>query len=158
MWTTQHGRLLHPEATVLQVDHEAEAIGAHHRVDVGVAGDAAETASALLAEMEARPAARCWRTPELARRIRAGGWRDEPYEDAGTGAQGHPLDLVRFPDTDLAALARGAGLEGVTVRRRDDLAGVGRWLDCGPHPSLLVDAKVVPTVVAGWLEEAFQGH
>ncbi|HEV7465453.1 MAG TPA: thiamine pyrophosphate-binding protein, partial [Candidatus Dormibacteraeota bacterium] len=32
MWTTRHGRLLHPEVTVLQVDHEAQAIGAHHRV------------------------------------------------------------------------------------------------------------------------------
>ncbi|MEA2617560.1 MAG: hypothetical protein QOE72_3343 [Chloroflexota bacterium] len=69
MWTTRHGRLLHPEATMLQVDHEAEAIGARHRVDVGVVGDAAEATSALLAEMEARPAAGCWRTPELARRI-----------------------------------------------------------------------------------------
>jgi thiamine pyrophosphate-dependent acetolactate synthase large subunit-like protein len=275
MWTTRHGRLLHPEATVVQVDLEAEAIGAHHRVDVGVAGDAAETASALLAEMEARPAGGCWRTPELARDIRAGDWREQPYEDAGTaeridprtlsialdallpdertlavdsghfmgypamylrvpdaqgfvftqgfqavglglataigaavarphrlavaalgdggalmslseletvarlglrmlvvvyndaaygaevhhfGPQGHPLDLVRFPDTDIAALARAAGLEGVTVRRREDLARVASWLAGGSRPGLLVDAKVVPTVVAGWLEEAFRGH
>jgi thiamine pyrophosphate-dependent acetolactate synthase large subunit-like protein len=74
------------------------------------------------------------------------------------GPQGHPLDLVRFPDTDFAALARGAGLEGITVRRRDDLAGVSGWLAGGSRPALLVDAKVVPTVVAGWLEEAFRGH
>ncbi|MDB5065355.1 MAG: thiamine pyrophosphate protein central region [Chloroflexi bacterium] len=87
------------------------------------------------------------------------------YNDAAYGAevhhfgpQGHPLDLVRFPDTDLAALARGAGLEGVTVRRREDLAEVGHWLAGDRRPGLLVDAKVVPTVVAGWLEEAFRGH
>jgi thiamine pyrophosphate-dependent acetolactate synthase large subunit-like protein len=275
MWTTRHGRLLHPEATVVQVDHEAAAIGAHHRVEVGVVGDAAETASALLAELGTRPAVGCWRTPELARSIGAGGWREQPYEDAGTGDRidprtlsialdallpdertlavdsgqfmgypamylrvpdaqgfvftqgfqavglglasaigaavarpdrltvaalgdggalmslseletvarlglrmlvvvyndaaygaevhhfgphGHPLDLVRFPDTDLAALARAAGLEGVTVRRREDLAEVERWRAGGSRPGLMVDAKVVPTVVAGWLEEAFRGH
>jgi thiamine pyrophosphate-dependent acetolactate synthase large subunit-like protein len=87
------------------------------------------------------------------------------YNDAAYGAevhhfgpQGHPLDLVRFPDTDIAALARAAGLQGVTARRRENLADVGTWLAGGSRPALLVDAKVVPTVVAGWLEEAFRGH
>jgi len=87
------------------------------------------------------------------------------YNDAAYGAEVHhfgpagaPLDLVRFPDTDLAAIARGFGLDGCTVRSPDDLAGVQHWL-AGPRGrALLIDAKIVPTVVADWLEEAFRGH
>ncbi len=87
------------------------------------------------------------------------------YNDAAYGAEVHhfgphgaPLDLVRFPDTDFAAVARGLGLQGVTVRRPGDLDAVGDWLGSGAQPALLLDAKVVPTVVAEWLEEAFRGH
>jgi hypothetical protein len=32
------------------------------------------------------------------------------------------------------------------------------WLDEGAQPGMVLDAKVVPTVVAEWLEEAFRGH
>jgi hypothetical protein len=35
---------------------------------------------------------------------------------------------------------------------------VGEWLAGGATPAFLLDAKVVPTIVAGWLEEAFRGH
>ena len=87
------------------------------------------------------------------------------YNDAAYGAevhhfapQGKPVDIARFPDTDFAAIARACGLEGITVRSAAGLAGVSRWLAAGTGPSLLVDAKVVPTVVADWLEEAFRGH
>jgi thiamine pyrophosphate-dependent acetolactate synthase large subunit-like protein len=276
MWTTRHGRLLHPNATVVQVDHDPDAIGAHHRVDVAVLGDAAETARALLDELERRDAARSgWRSPELAERIRNGAWQRHPFDDASDGdridpralsarlddllpeertvaidsghfmgypamhlrvpdaagfvftqgfqaiglglasaigaavarpdrltvaalgdggalmalpeletvarlgprmlivvyndaaygaevhhfgPRGERLDLVRFPDVDFAALARAAGLQGKTVRRRDDLSVVGAWLASGATPPLLIDAKLVPTVVAEWLEEAFRGH
>jgi hypothetical protein len=44
------------------------------------------------------------------------------------------------------------------VRTRDDLQVLETWLADGGSPPLLLDAKVVPTVVAGWLEEAFRGH
>jgi thiamine pyrophosphate-dependent acetolactate synthase large subunit-like protein len=87
------------------------------------------------------------------------------YNDAAYGAEVHhfgphgaPLDLVRFPDVDFAALGRAAGLEGATVRRRDDLRAVEAWLAGGAGRALVLDAKVVPTVVAEWLEEAFRGH
>jgi thiamine pyrophosphate-dependent acetolactate synthase large subunit-like protein len=87
------------------------------------------------------------------------------YDDAAYGAEVHhfgrhgaPLDLVRFPEADIAALARAAGLAGLTVRTPADLAAVERWLAEGSPTSLLLDAKVVPTVVAEWLEEAFRGH
>jgi acetolactate synthase I/II/III large subunit len=87
------------------------------------------------------------------------------YNDAAYGAEvhhfgphGHPLDTVTFPDTDLAAIARGFGCAGVTVRTRDDLAFVGDWL-AGPRDRpLIVDAKVVSSHGSWWLEEAFRGH
>jgi acetolactate synthase I/II/III large subunit len=86
------------------------------------------------------------------------------YNDAAYGAEvhhfgphGEPLDIVRFPDTDFAAMGRAAGAEGVTVRRVEDLAAVERWVADRPGP-MVVDAKVEPTVVAEWLSEAFRAH
>jgi thiamine pyrophosphate-dependent acetolactate synthase large subunit-like protein len=85
------------------------------------------------------------------------------YDDAAYGAEvhhfgpdGEPVDLVRFPDADLAAAARGLGAEGLTVREPADLDGVRDWLDRRERP-LVVDAKVVPHICAEWLEEAFRG-
>ena len=87
------------------------------------------------------------------------------YNDASYAAEVHhfapegaPMDTVRFPDTDFAALARSVGLEAATVRSLADLEVVGDWLTRGRPKPLLLDAKVVPTVVAEWLEEAFRGH
>jgi thiamine pyrophosphate-dependent acetolactate synthase large subunit-like protein len=274
MWTTRHGRLVSPNATVIQVDHEPEAIGAYHRVDLAVIGDACETARCLLDFLGHSPS-RGWRTAEVAERMRAGSWPATAYEDAGDsshidprnlsralddllpaertvaidsghfmgypamylavpdaaafvftqafqavglglasaigaavarpdrltvaalgdggalmsapefetvarlglrmlvviyndaayGAEVHhfrphgaPVDLVQFPDTDFAAIARGFGLQGLTVRSVPDLSPVTAWLNRGATPALVADAKVVPTVVAEWLEEAFRGH
>ncbi|MEA2155521.1 MAG: hypothetical protein QOE11_1661 [Solirubrobacteraceae bacterium] len=89
-WTTRHGALVGARARVIQVDLEADAIGAHRPADLGILGDARLTAEALLAELDrAGPGPGAggprWRTPEIAARIAAGRWRDEPYEDAGTG-------------------------------------------------------------------------
>jgi thiamine pyrophosphate-dependent acetolactate synthase large subunit-like protein len=86
------------------------------------------------------------------------------YNDAAYGAEVHhfaphgdPLDTVRFPDTDFAALARSHGLRGITVRDRADLAAVKGWIPAR-EASLVVDAKVRPDVVGAWLEEAFRSH
>jgi thiamine pyrophosphate-dependent acetolactate synthase large subunit-like protein len=276
MWTTRHGRLLSPRATVIQIDHDPDAIGVHHRVDVAVVGDVAQTAQALIAELgRLEYTGSRWRSPGLAERIRSGEWSKTPFADAGDdahidprtlsagldellpaertlaidsghfmgypamylrvpdeaafvfsqafqavglglssaigaaiarpdrltvaalgdggalmalsdletvarlrlrmliaiyndaaygaevhhfGPHGHPLDIVRFPDVDFAALGRAVGLHGVTVRTRSDLQAVADWLIAGDPPGMLVDAKVVPTVVADWLEEAFRGH
>jgi thiamine pyrophosphate-dependent acetolactate synthase large subunit-like protein len=275
MWTTRHGHLLHPGATVIQVDHEADAIGAHHRVDLAILGDAAATAQELIEELARREVAPSgWRTPELAARIEAGSWQQTPFADAGTadqidpralslaldallpaertvatdsghfmgfpamylrvpdaqgftftqafqavglglataigaaiarpdrltvaalgdggalmalpeletvarlglrmlivvyndaaygaevhhfGPHGAPLDLVRFPDTDFAALGRAVGLTAATVRAAD-LRAVADWLAAPATPAILIDAKVIPTIVAEWLKEAFRGH
>lgn len=276
MWTTRHTRLLSPTSTVIQLDHEADAIGAHHRADLAVLGDVAESTRALLTEIgrrEARPTG--WRTPETAERIQSGSWQATRFDDASTstsidpralstaldrllplernlaidsghfmgypamylrvpddrafvftqgfqaiglglasaigtaiarpdrltvaalgdggammsladlesvarlglrmviviyndsaygaevhhfGPHGHPLDIVRFADVDFAALGRAVGLRGATIRSVEDLHVVSEWLGAGASPALLLDAKVVPTVVAEWLEEAFRGH
>jgi len=58
------------------------------------------------------------------------------------GPHGHPLDIVRFPDEDLAAIGRGFGCAGATVRSRDDLGAVSDWLAGARRQPLVVDAKV----------------
>jgi thiamine pyrophosphate-dependent acetolactate synthase large subunit-like protein len=87
------------------------------------------------------------------------------YNDAAYGAEvhhfgpnGHVLDTVRFPDRDLAAIGRGYGLDGVTVRSLADLAAVRAWVEGPRERPLVVDAKVVSEHGSWWLEEAFRGH
>ncbi|MEW2506829.1 thiamine pyrophosphate-binding protein [Amycolatopsis sp. NPDC047767] len=84
------------------------------------------------------------------------------YNDAAYGAEVHhfgdaDLDPVRFPDTDLAAIARGFGCTGVTVRTPGDLAAVTKWLDGPRETPLVIDAKVSDDGGSWWLAEAF-GH
>jgi thiamine pyrophosphate-dependent acetolactate synthase large subunit-like protein len=272
MYTTRHGHLISPTATVIQVDDDPAALGARHRIDVPVVGDVGETARALLAAVGGCLSE--WRTSQVADRIRNETWLAQPYEDAGTsetidprtlsialdellptdravavdsghfmayppmylrvesadafvftqgfqsiglglasalgaavarpdritvaalgdggalmaapefetvarlglpvliviyndaaysaevhhfGPLGQPVDLVKFPDTDFAAVGRSVGLSGITVRSRADLEPVREWA-VRPRSGLVVDAKVEPTVVASWLEEAFRGH
>ncbi|MGP4012372.1 thiamine pyrophosphate-binding protein [Streptomyces sp. 4N124] len=274
MWTMRHGRLIGPEARVVQVDDDASALGAHRALDLGVTGDVTRTARLVLDAGDGPRQG--YRTPEvgadLAARVR---WRDVPYEDTSGreridprtlsialddilpgervigvdsgnfmgypsmylsvpdqhgfcftqafqsiglglattigaalaqpdrlpvaalgdggammgaadldtvrrlglpmvvvvynddaygaevhhfGPDGHPLDLVEFPPTDIAAVARGYGFEAVTVRTRADLKAVADWV-AGPRSApLLIDAKVVREQGSWWLEEAFRGH
>ncbi|QGH69615.1 thiamine pyrophosphate-binding protein [Pseudactinotalea sp. HY158] len=83
------------------------------------------------------------------------------YNDDAYGAEvhhfaGENLDTVTFPPTDIAAIARGYGLEGVTVRRPGDLDPVRAWLDGPRERALVIDAKVT-SEPSWWLAEAF-GH
>ncbi len=87
------------------------------------------------------------------------------YDDEAYGAEvhhfgpdGHPLDIVRFPAADIAAIGRGFGCDGVTVRDPADLGPVKAWLDGPRDRPLLVDAKVTADRGSWWLEEAFRGH
>ena len=273
MWTTRQGHMLSPDAIVVQIDDEAAALGSHHRVDVPVLGDVAETARALAVASERRSSD--WRNHEIAEEIRVEDWRNTGYEDASTtdridprtlsialdellpanravavdsghfmayppmyiqvqdadafvftqgfqsiglglssaigaavarpdritvaalgdggaamalpefettfrldigmliviyndsaysaevhhfGPMGEPVELVQFPEMDFASIGRAVGLEGVTVRSRADLETLHEWVGTTPRRSLVLDAKIVPTVVAPWLEEAFRGH
>jgi acetolactate synthase I/II/III large subunit len=87
------------------------------------------------------------------------------YDDEAYGAEVHhfgpdgfALDTVRFPPADIAAIGRGFGCAGVTVRGTEDLGPVRDWL-AGPRDRpLVIDAKVASASGAWWLEEAFRGH
>jgi acetolactate synthase I/II/III large subunit len=306
MWTMRHGKLIGPGATLVQVDDDASAFGAHRPVHLGVLGDVAETARAVADALadgapvngtladdtpadstpaDSTPAdstlagggaAAGYRSPALRERIaREVRWRDVPfadesggqridprtlsialdellpaertvavdsgnfmgypsmylsvpdeagfcftqafqsiglglasaigaavarpdrlavaalgdggalmgiseletvvrlgipmvvvvYDDEAYGAEVHhfgpdgdPLDTVRFPPADIAAIGRGFGFVGVTVRDVADLAGVRDWLDGPRERPLLIDAKVTSSHGSWWLEEAFRGH
>ncbi|MDT4907354.1 MAG: hypothetical protein QOI69_595 [Pseudonocardiales bacterium] len=271
MWTMRHGELIAPGTAVVQVDVEADALGRHRAIDLGVTGDVAATACAVAAVAGTR-----YRTDDIGRRI-AGElrWRDVPFDDRSTadridprtvsialddllptertvcidsgnfmgypsmflsvpdelgfcftqsfqsiglglasaigaaiaqpqrltvaalgdggatmsiaeldtvarlgpdmmivvyndeaygaevhhfGPDGHDLDTVRFPETDLASIARGFGLDGLTVRRLDDMDSVATWVAGDRSRPLLIDAKIVDDGGAWWLKDAFRGH
>lgn len=87
------------------------------------------------------------------------------YNDQAYGAEAHhfgpagkSLDLVRFPDTDFAALGRAVGLQGITVRSSQDVERVAAWASSRSPGGIVIDVKVVSTLVADWLEEAFARH
>jgi thiamine pyrophosphate-dependent acetolactate synthase large subunit-like protein len=101
MWTTRHGGLIGPSTTVIQVDRDEEAVGAHRPVDLGVVGDARLVAEELVAALTAgieeggiggaaasasgahsRDLGAARRSVALAGEIAAGRWRDEPYEES----------------------------------------------------------------------------
>jgi thiamine pyrophosphate-dependent acetolactate synthase large subunit-like protein len=85
------------------------------------------------------------------------------YDDRAYGAEVHHFTdadhtTVRFPETDIAAIGRGYGLDALTVRCPADLEGVADWL-AGPRSrALLVDAKIASDGGSWWLQEAFRGH
>jgi len=84
------------------------------------------------------------------------------YDDAAYGAEVHHFTgadhgAVTFPDRDLAAIGRGFGATGVTVRTRDDLAAVEAWAR-DPAGVLVIDAKIASDGGSWWLAEAFKGH
>ncbi|RSD11595.1 thiamine pyrophosphate-binding protein [Amycolatopsis eburnea] len=83
------------------------------------------------------------------------------YNDAAYGAEIHhfgdaDMTTVRFPDSDLAAIGRGFGCAGVTVRSAGDLSAVREWL-AGPRTApLVIDAKIADDGGSWWLAEAFR--
>jgi thiamine pyrophosphate-dependent acetolactate synthase large subunit-like protein len=93
MWTLRHGTLVGDDTTVVQVDLDPDALGAHQRIDLGVTGDTAATARAVREELDRRgggpggpPAPGEWprgyRSAAVADRLaREGRWRDVPYKE-----------------------------------------------------------------------------
>lgn len=86
------------------------------------------------------------------------------YNDAAYAAEVHhfgndkDLGAVTFPDTDIAAIARGFGATGITVRDISDLAALQDWVDSNPTTPIVIDAKISNDGGSWWLQEAFQGH
>jgi thiamine pyrophosphate-dependent acetolactate synthase large subunit-like protein len=112
MWTLRHGTLVGDDTTVVQVDLDPDALGAHHRIDLGVAGDAAATARAVHDELDRRaggppPAGerpRGYRSAEVAERLaREGRWRDVPYKETSEDDRIDPRTLSVALDVLLPA-------------------------------------------------------
>jgi thiamine pyrophosphate-dependent acetolactate synthase large subunit-like protein len=101
-WTTRHGTLIGPDARVVQVDLDADAIGAHRPIHAGVVGDTAATTSALVAALEGQGHTD-WRTAALAEDIRDYRWRDEPYEESAAAGVLDPRTLTIALDDLLPA-------------------------------------------------------
>lgn len=89
------------------------------------------------------------------------------YNDSAYGAEihhfGHTdpganMSSVLFPQTDFAAIGRGFGADGITVRSVENLDAVKEWVDSNPSKPLVIDAKIPSDGGAWWLAEAFQGH
>ncbi len=273
-WTTRHGRLLSPDARLVQVDVEQSALGAHRRIDLGVVGDVTATAFDVLTELGSHRG-KGYRTEEAAARISGGvRWNDVEHEDLsgdgridprtlsreldtllpaerivstdsgnfmgypsaylsvpdengfcftqayqcvglgfgtaigaalarpdrlpvlGTGdggfhmglseldtavrlglplvvivyndaaygaeihhfgPEGHTdMETVRFPDSDIAAIGRGFGCTGVTVRSVEDLGEVREWLAGARDTPLVIDAKIADDGGSWWLADAFR--
>ena len=139
-WTTKHRALLGPDVTLIQADLDAAAIGAHQPADVGIVGDAADTAQMLLAELEARDhrvAGR--RTPEIAAAIAARRWRDEPYDDTPAAGTIDPRTLAialndLLPADRAVAVDSGAftGWPAMYL----DVADPRAWLFCNAFQSV----------------------
>jgi thiamine pyrophosphate-dependent acetolactate synthase large subunit-like protein len=111
MWTMRHGRLIAAGATVVQVDDDREALGAHRPVDLGILGDVRATAVDVLDALLPGPPRPGYRahTPatELPKGIR---WRDVPYADTGGGGRIDPRTLSIGLD-DLLPTERVIGVD-----------------------------------------------
>jgi len=121
MWTMRHGRLIGTGTTLIQVDDDPTALGAHRAVHLGVVGDVAETARAVADALGARSeegdaggepqvvrakedggspgavgtsGAAGYRSAALRERIaREVRWRDVPFADESDGARIDPRAL-----------------------------------------------------------------
>jgi thiamine pyrophosphate-dependent acetolactate synthase large subunit-like protein len=67
---------------------------------------------------------------------------------------GLTTEYARFQDPDIAAIARGMGAQGLTVRSLADLEKIRPWL-AQPDGPLVVDCKVNPEVRGEWFKIAF---
>ena len=69
--------------------------------------------------------------------------------------QGYSVDIVQFPETDFAAIARGYGARAATVRTVADLGSVRKWVEEGAPGVFVIDAKINPDLEADWHAEHF---
>jgi thiamine pyrophosphate-dependent acetolactate synthase large subunit-like protein len=84
------------------------------------------------------------------------------YNDSSYAAEvhlyrrrGYAIDIVQFPDTDFAAIARGHGARAATVRTVADLEPVRAWVREGAPGVFVIDAKINPDLEADWHAEHF---
>jgi acetolactate synthase I/II/III large subunit len=102
MWTTRHGTLIGPDATVVQVDLDPGALGAQRPIRFGVLGGVTTTArAATTAVADTRIGYRSEQVrAEIQQRIR---WRDVGYDDTSTSERIDPRTLTIALDDMLPA-------------------------------------------------------
>src|ERR1700731_3043515 len=71
------------------------------------------------------------------------------------GKQDFSTDIVKFPDTDFAAIARGYDARAATVRTPADLDPVKTWVAEGAPGVFVIDGKINPNLEADWHAEHF---
>jgi thiamine pyrophosphate-dependent acetolactate synthase large subunit-like protein len=98
MWTMRHGRLIAADATVVQVDDDEGALGAHRPVQLGVVGDVGATARALMRDPGSPRVG--YRTERVRRQFLRGHlkWRDVPFDDTSGGGRIDPRTLSTLLD------------------------------------------------------------
>ena len=102
MWTTRHGKLIGPGATLVQVDLDPAALGVHREIRFGVVGAVAATARA--ATEAVGHAAPGYRTEDVRASIEARGrWRDVAFDDTSTADHIDPRTLSIALDDMLPA-------------------------------------------------------
>ena len=84
------------------------------------------------------------------------------YNDSSYAAEvhlfrrkGYSIDIVQFPETDFAAIARGYGARAATVRTVADLDPVREWVAEGAPGVFVIDGKINPDLEADWHAEHF---
>lgn len=87
------------------------------------------------------------------------------YNDSAYGAEVHHFGsddgdegILTFPDVDFAAIGRGFGFTGVTLRSVSDLSTIEEWLRGDRGTPLLVDIKVSTNEPSWWLADAFKAE
>jgi thiamine pyrophosphate-dependent acetolactate synthase large subunit-like protein len=84
------------------------------------------------------------------------------YNDSSYAAEvhlyrrrGYSIDIVQFPETDFAAIARGHGARAATVKTLADLEPVRAWVREGALGVFVIDARIDPDLEADWHAEHF---
>jgi thiamine pyrophosphate-dependent acetolactate synthase large subunit-like protein len=69
--------------------------------------------------------------------------------------QGYSIDMVQFPETDFAAVARGYGASAAAVKTLADLGPLREWVSNGALGLFVIDARINPNLEADWHAEHF---
>ncbi|MEU7630974.1 thiamine pyrophosphate-binding protein [Nocardia sp. NPDC049220] len=95
MWTMRHGRLIGDDTTVVQVDNDVSALGAHRNVSIEILGDVGETARAVTAAWKRESAeSNRYRIDDVRARIANGArWTQVAFDDLSTSDRIDPRVL-----------------------------------------------------------------
>ena len=136
-WTTKHGNLFAPTAEIVHCDLERSAIGRVQRVTLGLIGDAAETAEALVEELARREVSlEGFRTDAVKRDLEGFRWEDE-FRDESTEDTADPRTVL-------------IGLDEILPEQRSVA------VDCGHFAGFAAVHLSVPDAAGFVFAEAFQ--